>query len=179
MASSPSGDLLISAKDLLVAAVDGKGPDHTGIRARPGQVKQSGSTLIFGPSYSASRRAEHFLLTSIVSYSWMVIFWTRPARAVTLQGPTTTASPINGIRSQSTSVSGRVVQTTVATSREGHRLGRVLMNAQNSSKNCSLRYVKYLTHRHGDNRASARRAGRELGCNQPLDTFAICWGGQE
>src|SRR5262249_35481773 len=25
-----------------------------------GQVKQSGSTLIFGPSYSASRRAEHF-----------------------------------------------------------------------------------------------------------------------
>jgi len=68
----------------------GKGPDHLG----PGQVKQSGSTLIFGPSYSASRRAEHFLLTSIVNYSWRVIFWTRPARAVTLQGPTTTARPM-------------------------------------------------------------------------------------
>src|SRR5260370_35633896 len=36
----------------------GKGPHHLG----PGQVKQSGSTLIFGPSYSASRRAEHFFL---------------------------------------------------------------------------------------------------------------------
>src|SRR5262249_39096224 len=66
---------------------------------RPGQVKQSGSTLIFGPSYSASRRAEHLLFTSIVNYSWSVIFWTRPASAVTLQGPTTTAKPINAIRS--------------------------------------------------------------------------------
>jgi hypothetical protein len=55
--------------------MDGKGPSHR----RPGQVKQSGSTLKFGPSYSASRRAEHFLLTSIVSYWWRVIFWTRPA----------------------------------------------------------------------------------------------------
>ena len=27
----------------------------------PGQVKQSGSTLIFGPSYSATRRAEMLL----------------------------------------------------------------------------------------------------------------------
>src|SRR5215472_9135210 len=44
-----------------------------------GQVKQSGSTLIFGPSYSASRRAEHFLLTSVVNYWWRVIFWTSPA----------------------------------------------------------------------------------------------------
>src|SRR5262245_3737560 len=52
-----------------------KGPDHLG----SGQVKQSGSTLIFGPSYSASRRAERFLLTSIVNYSWRVIFWTSPA----------------------------------------------------------------------------------------------------
>ena len=46
-----------------------------------------------------TRRAEHFLLTPIVNYSWRVIFWTRPARAVTLQGPTTTARPINAIRS--------------------------------------------------------------------------------
>src|SRR5215472_4494368 len=44
-----------------------------------GKFKQSGSTLIFGPSYSASRRAEHFLLTSAVNYRWRVIFWTRPA----------------------------------------------------------------------------------------------------
>ena len=36
---------------------------------------------MFGPAHSASRRAEHFLLTSIVNYSWRVIFWTRPARA--------------------------------------------------------------------------------------------------
>src|SRR5262249_16137788 len=36
---------------------------------------------MFGPAHSASRRAEHFLLTSIVNYSWSVIFWTRPARA--------------------------------------------------------------------------------------------------
>jgi hypothetical protein len=105
----------------VAASADGKRPRPHGDTCWPGQVKQSGSTLVFGPSYSASRRAEHFLLTSIVSYSWMVIFWTRPARAVTLQGPTTTARPINGIRSQSTSVSGRVVQTTVATSRAGQR----------------------------------------------------------
>src|SRR5262249_35570861 len=38
---------------------------------------------------SASRRAEHFLLTSIVNCSWRVIFWTRPAQGRYLQGPTT------------------------------------------------------------------------------------------
>jgi len=42
---------------------------------------------MFGPAHSASRRAQHFLLTSIVNYSWRVIFWTRPARAITLRGP--------------------------------------------------------------------------------------------
>src|SRR5262249_19847850 len=36
---------------------------------------------MFGPAHSASRRAEHFLLTSIVNYSCRVFFWTRPARA--------------------------------------------------------------------------------------------------
>ena len=55
-------------------------------------------------------------------------------------------------------------------------LRRVLINAQNSSKNCSLRCVKYLTQRHGGNHANARRAGCELGCNQPLDTFCHLLG---
>ena len=46
-----------------------------------GKLKQSGSKVEFGPIRSARHRAEHFLLTSIVNYSWRVIFWTRPARA--------------------------------------------------------------------------------------------------
>ena len=53
----------------------GKGPDHLG----PGQVKQSGSTLIFGPSYSASRRAEHFFEALTEGPRPECIFWTRPA----------------------------------------------------------------------------------------------------
>jgi hypothetical protein len=34
--------------------------------------------LMLGPSRFASLRAKHPLLTSIVNYSWRVIFWTRP-----------------------------------------------------------------------------------------------------
>src|SRR6516165_341497 len=79
--------------------MDTKRPQQGGEWCRPGQVKQSGSTLYFGPFLLCTRRAEHFLLTSIVNYSWRVIFWTRPARAVTLQGPTARARPINAIRS--------------------------------------------------------------------------------
>jgi hypothetical protein len=113
----------------LAASANGKRPQPNG---RPGQVKQSGSTLIFGPSYSASRRAEHFLLTSIVNYSCRVIFWTRPASAVTLQGPTTTARPINAIRSalglrrshQLMDGLFRRSSSAVATSREGRRQQR-------------------------------------------------------
>src|SRR5262249_33327047 len=57
-----SRDLFICAKDLFVEAMDRKGPSHTGIRARPGQVKQSGTTSKFGPIRSAaSCRAERFL----------------------------------------------------------------------------------------------------------------------
>src|SRR6516164_9101395 len=59
--------------------MDAKRPQPGGEWCRPGQVEQSGSTLYFGPFLLCTRRAEHFLLTSIVNYSWRVIFWTRPA----------------------------------------------------------------------------------------------------
>src|SRR5262249_28905013 len=56
-------DLLFCAKDLFVAANDGKGPDHTGIRARPGQVNRAGLSDLFGPSRSVlTGWAEHFLV---------------------------------------------------------------------------------------------------------------------
>jgi len=74
--------------------MDAKRPQPGGEWCRPGQVEQSGSTLYFGPFLLCTRRAEHFLLTSIVNYSWRIICWTRPARAVTLQGPTTRARPM-------------------------------------------------------------------------------------
>src|SRR5262245_50554005 len=62
VAPPSSGELLICAKDLFVEAMDRKGPSHTGVRARPGQVKQSGTTSEFGPIRSAaSCRAERFL----------------------------------------------------------------------------------------------------------------------
>jgi hypothetical protein len=52
-----------------------KGPSHLG----PGQVKQSGSTLIFDPSYSASRRAEHFFETLTEFPGPDAFFWIRAA----------------------------------------------------------------------------------------------------
>ena len=50
--------LSVHAKDLFIAAMDGKRPRPL---KRPGQVKQSGSKVQFGPSRSARHRAEHFL----------------------------------------------------------------------------------------------------------------------
>jgi len=96
----------------LAASAYGKRPRPHGDTWRPGQVKQSGSTLIFGPSYSASRRAEHFLLTSAVNYWWRVIFWTRPARSTfkgqrPRQGQCDTQRPAD---QAITSISGREVQ---------------------------------------------------------------------
>jgi hypothetical protein len=44
--------------------------------------KQSGSTLKFGPSYSASRRAEHFFEALTEFPRPECIFWTRPAGLV-------------------------------------------------------------------------------------------------
>jgi len=52
---------------------------------RPGQVKQSGSTLKFGPSYSASRRAEHFFEALTEFLRPECIFWTGPAGLVYLR----------------------------------------------------------------------------------------------
>ena len=80
---------------------------------------------MFGPAHSASRRAEHFLLTSIVNYSWRVIFWTRPARA-------NDHGKANAIRSalrirQSHQLVGEMFRRSsaaVATSREGDRSPR-------------------------------------------------------
>ena len=51
-----SRDLFIRAKDLFIAAVDGKGPDHTGIRAGRGKL-----SVEFGPIRSARQRTERFL----------------------------------------------------------------------------------------------------------------------
>ena len=50
--------LSVHAKDLFIAAMDGKRPRPL---KRPGQVKQSGSKVQFGPSRSTRHRAEHFL----------------------------------------------------------------------------------------------------------------------
>ena len=52
VASPPVEDLLLCAKELFVAAMDGKGPSRVD---GPGQVKQSGSKVEFGPFRSASR----------------------------------------------------------------------------------------------------------------------------
>src|SRR5262249_24730541 len=68
-------------------------------------------------------------------YSWRVIFWTRPAGAVSLQGPTTTSRPINAVRRalrisrqrRSHQLVGELLRrssSAVATSREGHRQPR-------------------------------------------------------
>ena len=45
-----------------------------------GQVSRAGLTSRYSTlPLCITGRAEHFLLTSIVNYSWRVIFWTRPA----------------------------------------------------------------------------------------------------
>src|SRR5262245_8387805 len=56
----PSSDLSVRAKDLFIAAMDGKSPDHTGIRAGRGKLKQSRLRVEFGLSRSARHRAERF-----------------------------------------------------------------------------------------------------------------------
>src|SRR5262249_7449472 len=52
-------------------------------------------------------RAEHFLLTSIVNYSWRVIFWTRPPGPLPFKGQRPPQRPGS---QATTSISGRDVQ---------------------------------------------------------------------
>ena len=74
-----SQDLLLCAKDLFVAAMDGKGPSHLTGRGKLSRAELSDQ---FGPSHSAfTGRAKHFLLTPIVNYSWRVFFGQGPGRA--------------------------------------------------------------------------------------------------
>src|SRR5215831_6763939 len=93
-------------------------------RPRPlkaGQVKQSEATLEVRPSPLCTRRAEHFLLTSIVNYSWRDIFWTRPARAND-HGKANQCDTQRPAARRSDQLAGRDVQASAAaTSRAGHR----------------------------------------------------------
>src|SRR5262245_20903075 len=86
-----SEDLLLCAKDLFVAAMNGKGPDHL----RPGQVGRTARSRIrpFPLCIIAlSRNAS--CLHLLFNYSQSAFFGQGPPRAVTLQGPTTTPRPI-------------------------------------------------------------------------------------
>jgi len=78
--SDPSGDLFICARDLFVAARTQKGPGHTGIRAQPGQVKQSGTEWSVRPYPPCTHWLGRTLLSRVVAVRGLVRLCQRVVR---------------------------------------------------------------------------------------------------